>query len=245
MSIKLMNKVWELKTGLNTAQKMVLLKLADNANDAGVCWPSQSTIADQCELDRSTVNRAIKHLRKIGFVKIIDGFSNTKTCQYSIDLDVLQEVTPPVAGSHTTCCRKSQVPVAGSHTPYIEPPIEPPIEPSHNQHVRDEMKTFAPFLDAKTDGLWERYLQVWRGIYGELKAKCKSADVDAVFEWATKNYYASIGPARFFVDTDWPKIHNAYRNRDYDPKRPSNILNGTLEKGENWQQLADRKNPGL
>jgi len=119
------------------------------------------------------------------------------------------------------------------------------VKNDKEETARGSFKSLADFLDTKTDGLWEKDLQVWRGIYGELKAKCKSADVDAVFEWATEKYYSAIGPARFFVDSAWPKILTNYKNRDYDPNRPSNILTNTLDAGQNWQQLADRKNPGL
>jgi hypothetical protein len=44
MSIKLMTQVWESNVGPAT-KRLVLLALADSANDEGVCWPSVATIA--------------------------------------------------------------------------------------------------------------------------------------------------------------------------------------------------------
>lgn len=53
----------------STAQKMVLLKLADNANDKGECFPSYETIARHCEISRQSAINHIKNLCKKGFVR--------------------------------------------------------------------------------------------------------------------------------------------------------------------------------
>ncbi|MCL7679870.1 helix-turn-helix domain-containing protein, partial [Klebsiella pneumoniae] len=44
MSMTLMAKAMAIKTG-NPIRKLVLIKLADNANDFGECWPSYKHIA--------------------------------------------------------------------------------------------------------------------------------------------------------------------------------------------------------
>ncbi|MFJ2713019.1 helix-turn-helix domain-containing protein [Pseudomonas sp. NPDC087346] len=69
MSMDLMVKVLKTKVG-NPLRKLVLIKLADNANDQGECWPSYQHIADQCEIDRSTVRRHIKNLNEQGLLRI-------------------------------------------------------------------------------------------------------------------------------------------------------------------------------
>jgi len=51
--------------------KGVLVKLADNADCDGVCWPSISTIAEATELSRASVLRAIRDLEEGGFIKVI------------------------------------------------------------------------------------------------------------------------------------------------------------------------------
>ena len=48
--------------------KAVLMSLADNANDHGVCWPSIDTICTRTCLGRSTVIRAIKWLEDYGLL---------------------------------------------------------------------------------------------------------------------------------------------------------------------------------
>jgi|GEM_PF-2681501 len=42
--------------------KLLLIKLADQANDNGVSWPKQSTLASECGVSRETINRHIQKL---------------------------------------------------------------------------------------------------------------------------------------------------------------------------------------
>ncbi|MBF0785748.1 helix-turn-helix domain-containing protein [Muribacter muris] len=67
MSMLLMVKAMQCKIG-NPARKLVLLKLADNANDDGVCFPSYQYIADQCEISRRSAINHIDTLVEMGFV---------------------------------------------------------------------------------------------------------------------------------------------------------------------------------
>ncbi|HHW8778685.1 helix-turn-helix domain-containing protein [Salmonella enterica] len=68
MSMNLMAKAMSIKVG-NPLRKLVLIKLADNANDEGECWPSYQHIADQCEVSRSTVKSHIRALEDMGLLK--------------------------------------------------------------------------------------------------------------------------------------------------------------------------------
>lgn len=50
------------------ADKLVLLALADNANDEGLCYPSVTTLAEKCCMHRSTVLRSLQSLEEAGQV---------------------------------------------------------------------------------------------------------------------------------------------------------------------------------
>lgn len=69
MSFKLMAEVFDVKVG-SPIRKMVLLKLADQANDNGECYPSYETIANACELSRRSVITHIKWLEDNGYLWI-------------------------------------------------------------------------------------------------------------------------------------------------------------------------------
>lgn len=64
MSIRVMSLVWE--TQLSMVEKMVLLAIADAANDEGLAWPSHSTLAKKCGAVRGTIKNALDRLRDHG-----------------------------------------------------------------------------------------------------------------------------------------------------------------------------------
>lgn len=61
MSIKCMNWAWSQQTG-SPASKVVLMKLADNADDTGYAFPSIPLIGELCEMHPRSVQRHIRHL---------------------------------------------------------------------------------------------------------------------------------------------------------------------------------------
>lgn len=67
MSIARMAEVWKLD--LPTSPKMVLLALADCANDDGTCWPSMATIAAKASMSLRTAQGCIKILCEGGFLE--------------------------------------------------------------------------------------------------------------------------------------------------------------------------------
>lgn len=60
-------KAFSINVG-NPSRKLVLLKLADNANDQGMCFPSYQHIADQCEISRRSAITHINALIEMGLV---------------------------------------------------------------------------------------------------------------------------------------------------------------------------------
>lgn len=69
MSIKHTFKALHCKVG-NAARKLVLIKLADNANDEGMCYPSRKTIAKLCEMSDRSVDKHLKALQEMGLITI-------------------------------------------------------------------------------------------------------------------------------------------------------------------------------
>ena len=47
----------------------VYIYLRDRANKRGECWPAISTIASDLKLSQSTVRRALRDLRKAGYIE--------------------------------------------------------------------------------------------------------------------------------------------------------------------------------
>lgn len=76
MSIKIMNAVWSsqlpesVSKNKRSTVKIVLLKLADNANDNGKCWPSIPRIAHETELSERSVIRALDDLKDSNLIHV-------------------------------------------------------------------------------------------------------------------------------------------------------------------------------
>lgn len=67
MSTIIMSQCWPLQ-GLSVTQKAVLISLADQANDDGVCWPAVGTIAARCCMSARAVRTAMDHLEAVGLL---------------------------------------------------------------------------------------------------------------------------------------------------------------------------------
>jgi len=67
MSISLMTEAWSLQS-INHTQKLVLLALADSANDDGMCFPSIAALKKKCSLSERGVQKCISELEGMGLV---------------------------------------------------------------------------------------------------------------------------------------------------------------------------------
>jgi hypothetical protein len=104
MSIKLMSQVWEVQS-LSQPRKMLLLAVADFANDEGLSWPSVETLMRKCSFKSdSGVRRALAELCEEGWLsktsrsgKSSSGRRVQSSNHYQLSLDKLRaESAEPV-----------------------------------------------------------------------------------------------------------------------------------------------------
>lgn len=150
MSMSLMAKAMGVKVG-NSLRKLVLIKLADNANDKGECWPSYQHIADQCECSKSAVRNHIDALEDMGLIKrenrvgVNNGKGNTSNVYY-LNLDVTpmppkstgvcHEIAPPMPSDGTP-----PMPSDGTRTSHsFEPVTEPDSLSARGQFISEAAK---------------------------------------------------------------------------------------------------------
>ena len=128
----LMVQAFSLKLGCST-RKLILLKLADNANDEGHCWPSYQHIADMCEIDKRTAMRHVKKLEEMGYLT-----KDTRTRKhgytsnmYHLKLDKPSSDNLSLGGSDTRSLGSDTRSLGGSDrvSPRISHSLEPVIEP--------------------------------------------------------------------------------------------------------------------
>ena len=81
MSTIIMAACWPI-TQMSASQKAVLISLADQANDDGVCWPSVNTISERTCLSERAVQEALSWLQKTGIV--FRTYRNNTSTSYTI-----------------------------------------------------------------------------------------------------------------------------------------------------------------
>lgn len=104
MSIKLMSAVWE-RSDISSTQKLVLLALADWANDDGLCWPSIDRLAQKTGMAGRSVQRIIRDLEQVGLVKrdeVVGKGNRYWVLTPLTDCHPRHSVTPPLTECHPT-----------------------------------------------------------------------------------------------------------------------------------------------
>ncbi|WP_275261294.1 helix-turn-helix domain-containing protein [Citrobacter freundii] len=141
MSMTLVAQAMAIKTG-NPIRKLVLIKLADNANDNGECWPSYQHIADHCECSRSAVRTHIDALIGMGVLSkenrigINNGKGNTSNVYYlNLDNPVPPKSTAPVPSKITGMPLENTppMPCGGTRTSHSFEPVNEPNDPPNPQ----------------------------------------------------------------------------------------------------------------
>ncbi|HBZ1164513.1 TPA: helix-turn-helix domain-containing protein [Klebsiella pneumoniae] len=159
-----MAKAMAIKTG-NPIRKLVLIKLADNANDSGECWPSYKHIADHCECSKSAVRDHIDALISMGLlvkenrpgVKNGKGNASNLYCM-NLDNPMPPKSIAPMPSESTGMPPKSiaPMPCGGTRTSHsFEPVIEPTDPPNPqtgegDEKVNSDAKKALEFYNQKT-----------------------------------------------------------------------------------------------
>ena len=99
MSIKLMTAVWQLQ--LTHTDKLVLLALADNASDEGLCWPSVTTLMRKTCLSRRGVQAAVARLQAEGHLERV--FRDGRSTNYIVKSICGGAETIPAHGMRPPC----------------------------------------------------------------------------------------------------------------------------------------------
>ncbi|EEC7949742.1 helix-turn-helix domain-containing protein [Escherichia coli] len=227
MSMNLMAKAMNIKVG-NPLRKLVLIKLADNANDNGECWPSYQHVADQCEVSRSTVKSHIRALEEMGLLKREcrrKGELNQSNVFY-LTLDNAQQIPPESGG-------------AGA-APRTYHSFEPVNEPKNImfEHVRTEWEK-TPDRHEETDKAFEEIF--WcAGMRKAGKKNAASAFRTQFREWRK----TTRGTASEFATMLAEDI--ACRNGKqfgFDRLLPSSYLNGQRWNDEKPETIQPQSKP--
>jgi hypothetical protein len=90
MSIKIMSRVWE-QSKQGGSPLLLLLAIADNANDAGWCWPSQETLAKKIRMSPKSIPRIARKLQNAGELFINNRSDQGKVTRYIVTTGMSSE----------------------------------------------------------------------------------------------------------------------------------------------------------
>jgi len=93
---------WAWRQDLPHPEKIVLLCLADRANEDLKCWPSMETIAVDCGMCRRSVVRIIEKLKDKNLIFLTGGtsFHGKSVYTYNFNLTMKNRQTPCDSQSH-------------------------------------------------------------------------------------------------------------------------------------------------
>lgn len=140
-------------TDVPHTEKIVLLALADNANDEGHCYPSVATLVKKCGLSERAVQGAITRLASSGHLTCHErtGRSTIYKVHPRISCAPAQDAPPqemrPAPSAPTPAAAALPPPQDVHPTPAAGAPItviEPSIEPSRNRHARKRAASEPP-----------------------------------------------------------------------------------------------------
>jgi hypothetical protein len=141
----MMTLVWEVP--LADSEKIVLLALADCANDEGHCWPSMATLAKKCSKSDRTVQACIQTLCSKGHLtrREVPG----RGCNYTVH-PIVRLATPEAVSPRSGFAPEAAAPRRDCATPpkpIRDTPEAASDKPSKNHKEPSKRRVRAPIPD--------------------------------------------------------------------------------------------------
>jgi hypothetical protein len=101
MSINVMTRVWQHAQHKGSAL-LLLLALADHANDEGICWPSIQTLAAKIRMSERQTQRMLGTLIASGDVYAHEGRGRSHTSRYAVLTGLDDRAITAILGKYFT-----------------------------------------------------------------------------------------------------------------------------------------------
>lgn len=150
MSNKALNHVWE-NSKLKGSALILMLAIADMANDDGECWPGKACLAQKCRVTKEHLTRVIQTCEAAGELRVIPdyddeakinrpnrylipGIASVAKLKKARPVPTAEDVVAPMLpGSSTHATRVVAPALPGVVAPMLpKPSVKPSIEPKEN-----------------------------------------------------------------------------------------------------------------
>jgi biotin operon repressor len=106
---------WAAKQSLPALEKLVLLMLADRADDNDKCWPSVPKLMEDCSMSRAHVQKCRKKLEERGLVRRVAQtrtYGQTSNMYYlDLSLTIEKETSDPASNRGPPASNRGPEPV--------------------------------------------------------------------------------------------------------------------------------------
>lgn len=215
MSVRLIADVLEGVHDLTSGQKLLLICLANYANDKGECWPSIASLAAQADVSTRHVSGMLHDLEKLGYLTIQEqaGKSNSYALHLAQPTNHSSGVKQASGVNHSSGDPRTTVHTPTNHSSGVptnhsssKPSYRTVNEPSMNRQEGARAKRAHRIPDdfSVTDDL-----RAW----GYKKA-LTDADMDRATERFV-NYWQGSGKSK----SDWPATWRSWMLREIDDGR--------------------------
>lgn len=240
MSISIMSEVWK-DAPIAGTELLMLLALADSANDDRECWPSLAHLQRKTRLSRPQTQRLLKSLERNGLIEILKnqgkGAAGRKTNQYRIlDMTGITHDTPIQEGTGIT----HDTPTGITHDTqnhHIEPSEErDSISPSDEDEMQSAPKVKKP---RAANPMYNAINKVW-GYQGQRNGLMAGVLKGTATRkgWAEYNLETPITPEELIAWANW------YRRVELKGRTDLNIIEAPVKVQSSimqWQSLRAEK----
>lgn len=193
MSVHVTSAVWKLPVG-DPEAKLVLLKLADNANDDGIAWPSQRTLAADCEVSPATVNRRIKLLIERGFLEIFEPGQPHRSTRYRVPIERFSSETRRFTAENRGVSAMRETEASGT--------VKEPKPTATTPRRRSSSNSI----------VWDAFVEIFGDVHGRAESKARGtavADVQRCLQAekiSEDEWPAEIAARARRYRHDWPTV---------------------------------------
>jgi len=150
MSIKLQSKVWDECTNVSGSKLLLLLALADFADDQGQCFPKIKTLADRIRTDERGTRKHMKELRELGYIEVLESSGGRRSNTYKVHVNPVKTTLSKQPCQNNHGSNDTPNPVKNDRSPniYNEPSVEPPKKDTNvSQKIKSKKSTQIPEKD--------------------------------------------------------------------------------------------------
>ena len=208
MSLRALTWAWEQEL-TNPSEKLVLLAIADHANDDGMCWPSMSHVAERCLLSTRQIQRITEQLVHYGLLtrerrKRPDGTLGT----YTYTLNIHRTPMSGPTGHPCPVVHRTPVSAHNRHNRTV-------IEPTHDHFDRFWQLYPRKIAKQKCASWWQRNADTGSPVI-----------LDGIKRWA--DYWQQSNTETRYIPHPYTWLT---QERWYDDPPPVTISRGTLASG--------------